>query len=70
MRYLSKDERGGKRSCWAKVCMALVEGLSAMTVRRIAAEAGVATGHSPPPFAFRWPGLKSLAFVRLIRELL
>jgi AcrR family transcriptional regulator len=49
--------------------VALAEGLAAMTVRRIAAEAGVATGQVHHHFASGGE-LKSLAFVRLIRELL
>ena len=68
MRYLSKDERR-EAILQAAMRVALAEGLAAMTVRRIAAEAGVATGQVHHLFT---PGgeLKSLAFVRLIRELL
>lgn len=68
MRYLSKDERR-EAILQAAMRVALAEGLAAMTVRRIAAEAGVATGQVH--HHFRSGGeLKSLAFVRLIRELL
>ncbi|WP_456072262.1 TetR family transcriptional regulator, partial [Enterobacter quasiroggenkampii] len=49
--------------------VALAEGLAAMTVRRVAAEAGVATGQVHHHFTSGGE-LKSLAFVRLIRELL
>ena len=68
MRYLSKDERR-EEILQAAMRVALVEGLSAMTVRRIAAEAGVATGQVHHHFTSGGE-LKSLAFVRLIRELL
>jgi AcrR family transcriptional regulator len=53
MRYLSKDERR-EEILQAAMRVALAEGLAAMTVRRIAAEAGVATGqvhHHLPPAA-------------------
>lgn len=49
--------------------VALTEGFAAMTVRRIATEAGVATGQVHHHFASAGE-LKSLAFVRLIRDLL
>ena len=49
--------------------VALAEGFSAMTVRRIASEAGVATGQVHHHFTSGGE-LKSLAFIRLIRELL
>ncbi|QMR78442.1 TetR family transcriptional regulator [Enterobacter sp. RHBSTW-00175] len=68
MRYLSKDERR-EDILQAAMRVALAEGLSAMTVRRIAAEAGVATGQVHHHFASGGE-LKSLAFVRLIRALL
>lgn len=68
MRYLSKDERR-KAILQAAMRVALADGLAAMTVRRIAAEAGVATGQVHHHFASGGE-LKSLAFVRLIRELL
>ncbi|HFK7269636.1 TPA: TetR family transcriptional regulator [Enterobacter asburiae] len=68
MRYLSKDERR-EAILQAAMRVALAEGLAAMTVRRIAAEAGVATGQVHHHFT-SGDELKSLAFVRLIRELL
>ena len=68
MRYLSKDERR-EAILQAAMSVALAEGLAAMTVRRIAAEAGVATGQVHHHFTSGGE-LKSLAFVRLIRELL
>ncbi|MCV2532304.1 TetR family transcriptional regulator [Enterobacter wuhouensis] len=68
MRYLSKDERR-EEILQAAMRVALSEGLGAMTVRRIANEAGVATGQVHHHFASGGE-LKSLAFVRLIRELL
>ncbi|KLW28424.1 hypothetical protein SK49_01026 [Enterobacter sp. BWH63] len=43
MRYLSKDERR-EEILQAAMRVALTEGFAAMTVRRIATEAGVATG--------------------------
>ncbi|WP_165464194.1 TetR family transcriptional regulator [Enterobacter cloacae] len=68
MRYLSKDERR-EEILQAAMRVALTEGLTAMTVRRIATEAGVATGQVHHHFASAGE-LKSLAFVRLIRDLL
>lgn len=68
MRYLSKDERR-EEILQAAMRVALAEGLAAMTVRRIATEAGVATGQVHHHFASAGE-LKSLAFVRLIRDLL
>ncbi|HDR2161217.1 TPA: TetR family transcriptional regulator [Enterobacter cancerogenus] len=68
MRYLSKDERR-EEILQAAMRIALSEGLAAMTVRRIATEAGVATGQVHHHFASGGE-LKSLAFVRLIRALL
>ena len=68
MRYLSKDERR-EEILQAAMRVALTEGLAAMTVRRIATEAGVATGQVHHHFASAGE-LKSLAFVRLIRDLL
>ncbi|WP_276851552.1 TetR family transcriptional regulator [Enterobacter oligotrophicus] len=68
MPYLSKDERR-EAILQAAMRVALSEGLAAMTVRRIAAEAGVAAGQVHHHFASGGE-LKSLAFVRLIRELL
>ncbi|MBM3070418.1 TetR family transcriptional regulator [Lelliottia sp. RWM.1] len=68
MSYLSKEERR-EAILQAAMCVALTEGLAAMTVRRIAAQAGVAAGQVHHHFASGGE-LKSLAFVRLIRELL
>ncbi|RTO01094.1 TetR family transcriptional regulator [Enterobacter sp. WCHEn090032] len=68
MRYLSKDERR-EAILQAAMRVALAEGLTAMTVRRIAAEAGVATGQVHHHFTSGGE-LKSLAFVQLIRALL
>ncbi|AVH15752.1 TetR family transcriptional regulator [Enterobacter sp. SGAir0187] len=68
MRYLSKDERR-EAILQAAMRVALAEGLAAMTVRRIATEASVATGQVHHHFASAGE-LKSLAFVRLIRDLL
>ncbi|KLW92098.1 TetR family transcriptional regulator [Enterobacter sp. BIDMC92] len=68
MRYLSKDERR-EAILQAAMRVALAEGLTAMTVRRIAAEVGVATGQVHHHFTSGGE-LKSLAFVRLIRALL
>lgn len=68
MRYLSKDERR-EEILQAAMRVALTEGFAAMTVRRIATEAGVATGQVHHHFASAGE-LKSLAFVRLIRDLL
>ena len=68
MRYLSKDERR-EDILQAAMRVALAEGLAAMTVRRIATEAGVATGQVHHHFTSGGE-LKSLAFVRLIRALL
>ncbi|WP_253377047.1 TetR family transcriptional regulator [unidentified bacterial endosymbiont] len=68
MRYLSKDERR-EAILQAAMRVALSEGLAAMTVRRIAAEAGIATGQVHHHFTSGGE-LKSLAFVRVIRELL
>ncbi|WP_297123049.1 TetR family transcriptional regulator [uncultured Enterobacter sp.] len=68
MRYLTKDERR-EAILQSAMRVALAEGLAAMTVRRIAAEAGVATGQVHHHFASVGE-LKSLTFVRLIRDLL
>ncbi|MBS1204149.1 MAG: TetR family transcriptional regulator [Proteobacteria bacterium] len=68
MRYLHRDDR---REVILKAAMrvALAEGFSAMTVRRIATEAGVATGQVHHHFASA-NALKAQAFIRLIDELL
>ncbi|HHZ8842676.1 TPA: TetR family transcriptional regulator [Enterobacter cloacae] len=68
MGYLTRDERR-EEILQAAMRVALAEGFTAMTVRRIAAEAGVATGQVHHHFTSGGE-LKSLAFVRLIRELL
>lgn len=68
MSYLSKDERR-EDILQAAMRVALSEGFSAMTVRRIAGEAGIASGQVHHHFASAGE-LKSQAFVRLIRELL
>ena len=68
MRYLSKDERR-EEIMQAAMRVALSEGFTAMTVRRIATEAKVATGQVHHHFASAGE-LKSQAFIRLIRDLL
>lgn len=68
MSYLNRDER---REVILQVAMrvALEEGFTAMTVRRIATEAQVSTGQVHHHFTSAGE-LKSLAFVQLIRTLL
>ncbi|URO01487.1 TetR family transcriptional regulator [Leclercia adecarboxylata] len=68
MSYLSKDERR-EEILQAAMRVALNEGFTAMTVRRIAAEAKVATGQVHHHFSSAGE-LKAQAFVRLIRTLL
>lgn len=68
MSYLNRDERR-EVILQAAMHVALEEGFSAMTVRRIAAEAHVATGQLHHHFASAGE-LKSQVFVRLIRTLL
>lgn len=68
MSYLNKDERRDV-ILQAAMRVALEEGFSAMTVRRIASEANVATGQVHHHFTSSGE-LKSQAFVRLIRTLL
>ena len=68
MSYLNRDERR-EVILQAAMRVALEEGFSAMTVRRIAAEAHVATGQVHHHFSSAGE-LKSQAFVRLIRTLL
>ncbi len=68
MSYLSKDERR-EEILQAAMRVALSEGFTAMTVRRIASEAKVATGQVHHHFACAGE-LKSQAFIRLIRALL
>ena len=68
MSYLSKDERR-EEIMQAAMRVALSEGFTAMTVRRIATEAKVATGQVHHHFASAGE-LKSQAFIRLILNLL
>lgn len=68
MSYLNRDERR-ELILQAAMRVALEEGFTAMTVRRIAAEANVATGQVHHHFTSAGE-LKSQAFVRLIRTLL
>ena len=68
MSYLSKDERR-EAILQAAMQVALSEGFTGMTVRRIATEAQVATGQVHHHFASAGE-LKSQAFIRLIRALL
>ena len=68
MSYLSKDKRR-EEILQAAMRVALSEGFTAMTVRRIASEAKVATGQVHHHFASAGE-LKSHAFIRLIRALL
>lgn len=68
MSYLSKDERR-EEILQAAMRVALSEGFTGMTVRRIASEAKVATGQVHHHFASAGE-LKSQAFIRLIRDLL
>ncbi|WP_391487419.1 TetR family transcriptional regulator [Leclercia tamurae] len=68
MSYLSKDERR-EEITQAAMRVALSDGFTAMTVRRIATEAKVATGQVHHHFASAGE-LKSQAFIRLIRDLL
>jgi len=68
MTYLSKDERR-EAILQAAMRVALNEGFSGMTVRRIAAEANVAAGQVHHHFASIGE-LKSQSFIHLIRALL
>ena len=68
MRYLNRDDRR-EEILKAAMRVALAEGFTAMTVRRIASEAGVATGQVHHHFTSA-NELKSQAFIRLIDELL
>lgn len=68
MTYLNKEQRR-EEILQAAMRVALNEGFSGMTVRRIAAEAGVAAGQVHHHFASIGE-LKSQAFIHLIRELL
>lgn len=68
MSYLNRDERR-EVILQAAMRVALEEGFTAMTVRRIATEALVSTGQVHHHFTSAGE-LKSLAFVQLIRTLL
>ncbi|MEO3988760.1 TetR family transcriptional regulator [Pseudocitrobacter cyperus] len=68
MGYLSKDERR-EEIMQAAMRVALAEGFPAMTVRRIASEASMATGQVHHHFASAGE-LKAQAFIRLTRALL
>ena len=68
MSYLNRDERR-EVILQAAMRVALEEGFTAMTVRRIATEAQVPTGQVHHHFTTAGE-LKSLAFVQLIRTLL
>lgn len=68
MSYLNRDERR-EVILQAAMRVALKEGFTAMTVRRIATEAQVSTGQVHHHFTSAGE-LKSLAFVQLIRTLL
>lgn len=68
MRYLTRDDRR-EVILQAAMRVALAEGFTAMTVRRIASEGGVSTGQVHHHFA-SVNELKSQAFIRLIEELL
>lgn len=68
MGYLNKDERR-EIILKAAVRVALDEGFTGMTVRRIASEAGVATGQVHHHFT-SGAELKAQAFIRAIGELL
>lgn len=68
MGYLNRDERR-EVILQAAMRVALQEGFNAMTVRRIATEAGVATGQLHHHFSNAGE-LKSQVFIRLIRTLL
>lgn len=68
MSYLNRDERR-ELILQAAMRVALEEGFTAMTVRRIATEAQVSTGQVHHHFTSAGE-LKSLAFVQLIRTLL
>ncbi len=68
MSYLNREERR-EHILQAAMRVALDDGFTAMTVRRIASEAGVATGQVHHHFT-SGAELKSLAFIRVIRALL
>ena len=68
MGYLSRDERR-ELIMQAAIRVALSDGFAGMTVRRIASEAGVATGQVHHHFS-SGAELKAQAFVRVMGELL
>lgn len=68
MSYLNRDERR-ELILQAAMRVALTDGFTGMTVRRIASEAGVATGQVHHHFT-SGADLKAQAFVRLMGELL
>lgn len=68
MGYLSRDERR-ELILQAAIRVALSDGFAGMTVRRIAGEAGVATGQVHHHFS-SGAELKAQAFVRVMGELL
>lgn len=68
MNYLNREDRR-ENILLAAMRVALDEGLSAMTVRRISSVAGVAAGQVHHHFAST-SELRALAFIRLIRVLL
>lgn len=68
MGYLSRDERR-ELILQAAIRVALSDGFAGMTVRRIASEAGVATGQVHHHFS-SGAELKAQAFVRVMGELL
>ena len=67
MRYLSKDERR-EEILQAAMRVALTEGFAAMTVRRIATEAGVATGQVHAYYEEHMNSWDALAGLLLIVE--
>ncbi|WP_437888559.1 TetR family transcriptional regulator [Phytobacter sp. V91] len=68
MAYLTRDQRC-EIILQAAIRVALAEGISAMTVRRIATEAAVATGQVHHHFA-SVDSLKAQAFIRISRDVL
>lgn len=68
MHYLNREERR-ETILRAAMSVALEEGLTAMTVRHIAARGGVSAGQVHHHFASAGE-LKAQAFIRLVREML
>lgn len=68
MRYLNREERR-ETILQAAISVALAEGFSAMTVRNIARQAGIAAGQVHHHFTSSGE-LRSQAFVRVIREMM